>query len=58
VLVIFGPYERVVDLVRERFPGMRVVTDRDMPGATVVATSLEEVRGLVMGLPRPGGPVG
>jgi hypothetical protein len=57
VLVIFGPYERVVDLARERFPGMRIVSDRDMPGATVVATSLEEVRGLVMGLPRPGGPV-
>jgi hypothetical protein len=37
---------------------MRIVTDRDVPGATVVATSLEEVRGLVLGIPRPGGPVG
>jgi hypothetical protein len=37
---------------------MRVVTDRDTPGATVVATSIDEVRGLVLGLPRPGGPVG
>ena len=57
VLVVFGPYERLVALARERFPGMRIVTDRDVPGATAVATSLEEVRGLVMGLPRPGGPV-
>ncbi len=36
---------------------MRIVTDHDAPGATVVATSLEEVRGVVLGLPRPGGPV-
>jgi len=57
ILVIFGPYERVVALARERFPGMRIVTDRDVPGATGVATSLQEVRGLLMGLPRPGGPV-
>jgi hypothetical protein len=58
VLVAFGPFERMVALASERFPGMRIVTDRDTPGATVVATSLEEVRGLVKGLPAPGGPVG
>lgn len=57
ILVAFGPFERLVALTRERFPGMRIVTDRDTPGATVVATSLEEVRGLVKGDPRPGGPI-
>ena len=57
VLVVFGPYERLVALVRERFPGMRIVADRDLPGANAVATSLEEVRGLVEELPRPGGPI-
>lgn len=57
ILVAFGPYERLVALVSERFPGMRVIADRDTPGATDVATSLGEVRGLVMGSPRPGGPV-
>lgn len=57
ILVVFGPYERLVALVRERFPGMRVIADREMPGATEVATSLGEVRGLVKGSPRPGGPV-
>ncbi len=57
ILVVFGPYERLVALVAERFPGMRVIADRDAPGATVVATSLVEVRGLVKGSPRPGGPV-
>jgi hypothetical protein len=57
ILVIFGPYDRVVALARDRFPGMRIVADRDLPGATEVAPSLSEVRGLVMGLPRPGGPV-
>lgn len=58
VLVVFGPFERVVALAKERFPGIRIVTDRDAPGTTVVATSLEEVRGLLRVIPRPGGPVG
>jgi hypothetical protein len=63
VLVVFGEHDELVhdelvSLVRERFPSMRIVTDRDTPGATAVATSLDEVRGLVLGLPHPGGPVG
>ena len=57
VLVAFGSYERLITLARERFPGMRIVTDRDAPGATAVAASLEQVRGLVKGIPRPGGPI-
>jgi hypothetical protein len=57
VLVVFGPYERLVELVADRLPGIRIVADRNLPGATAVATSLEEVRGLVKGLPGPGGPV-
>ncbi len=58
IVVAFGPYERLVALVSERFPGMRVIADRDTPGATQVASSLGEVRGLVKASPRPGGPVG
>lgn len=57
ILVAFGPYERLVALVSERFPGMRVIADRDTTGAAEVATSLAEVRGLLKGSPRPGGPV-
>jgi hypothetical protein len=56
-LVAFGAFERLVALVAERFPGMRVIADRDTPGATEVATSLHGVRGLIKGSPRPGGPV-
>ena len=58
VLVVFGPFQRVVSLAHERFPGIRIITDRDTPGATEVAASLEEVRGLIKDGPRPGGPVG
>ncbi|HJR96373.1 MAG TPA: hypothetical protein VJ979_00530 [Actinomycetota bacterium] len=58
VLVAFGEQGRLVSAARERLPSMRIVTDRDTPGATAVATSIDEVRGLVLGLPRPGGPVG
>jgi hypothetical protein len=56
-LVAFGGFEDLVALASERFPGMRIVTDRDVPGATAVATSANEVRGLLRGQPRPGGPV-
>ncbi len=57
VLVAFGPFEELALKARERFPGLRIVTDRDLPGADAVAPSLQEVRGAVKGLPRPGGPV-
>jgi hypothetical protein len=57
VLVAFGAFDRLVQLASERFPGMRIITDRDLLGATVVASSLEELRGLVNERPRPGGPV-
>jgi hypothetical protein len=58
VLVAFGDHAELLRIARERFPTMRIVTDRDAPGATAVAASIDEVRGLVLGLPRPGGPVG
>ena len=58
MLVVFGPYEELVRLVTERFPGIRIVTDRNAPGATAVAASSAEVRELLGGQPRPGGPVG
>ena len=57
VLVVFGAFPALLSMVRERFPAMRIVTDRDTPEATAVATSMAEVRGLVLGLPRSGGPV-
>ena len=57
ILVVFGPFEGLIAMARERFPWMRIISDRDTPGATVVATSSEEVRELVRGSPRPGGPV-
>lgn len=56
-LVAFGPYERLVALVRERFPAMRIVTDRDAPGASAVATSRDDVREALRSLARPGGPI-
>jgi hypothetical protein len=56
-LVVFGPFEELVGLVAERFPGIRIVTDRDTPGASAVAGSPDDVRDLLTRLPRPGGPV-
>lgn len=56
-LVAFGPYERLIGLARERFPAMRIVTDRDTPGASAVAASHEEVRERLRALARPGGPI-
>ena len=56
-LVVFGPFAELVTLAAERFPGLRIITDRDTPGASVVATSVEDVRELLAEQPRPGGPV-
>jgi hypothetical protein len=57
VLVAYGPFEALIGAVAARFPGMRIVSDRATPGATVVATSMEAVRDVVYRQPRPGGPV-
>jgi hypothetical protein len=56
-LVVFGPFDDLVALAAERFPGMRIIADRDAPGATVFAASIEDVRELLAEQPRPGGPV-
>ncbi|HEX4942638.1 MAG TPA: hypothetical protein VFW51_08890 [Actinomycetota bacterium] len=56
-MVAFGPYGQLVSLVRERFPAMRIVTDRDTPGASAVATSRDDVREALRSLARPGGPI-
>jgi hypothetical protein len=56
-LVVFGPFDDLVALAAERFPGIRIVTDRDTPGASAVAGSRDDVRDLLAELPRPGGPV-
>ena len=56
-MVAFGPYEQLVSLVRERFPAMRIVADRDTPGASAVATSRDDVREVLRSLARPGGPI-
>ena len=56
-LVAFGAFAELVALAAERFPGMRIITDRETPGASAVAASIEDVRGLLAQQPRPGGPV-
>jgi hypothetical protein len=56
-MVAFGSYGELVALVRDRFPAMRIVTDRDTPGTSAVASSRGDVRGLLRSLARPGGPV-
>jgi hypothetical protein len=38
-------------------PSIRIVVLGAMSGADAEAASLEEVRGAILGLPRPGGPV-
>jgi hypothetical protein len=57
VLVVFGQFEGLVSRAREGRPNLRIVCDRDLPGATVVVGRLEEIRDAVRALPSPGGPV-
>ncbi len=56
-MVVFGSYETLVSLVRDRFPAMRIVTDRDAPGTSAVASSRDDVREILRSLARPGGPI-
>jgi len=56
-LVVFGGFEHLVWLVRDRFPAMRIVTDRDTPGASAVAPTRDDVREVLRSLARPGGPI-
>jgi hypothetical protein len=56
-VVVFGDHDALVALVRERFPAMRIVTDREAAGASAVAPSHEDVRTVLRALARPGGPV-
>jgi hypothetical protein len=58
VLVAFGPFEDLTRLARERYPGMRIVADSELPGASVVVGNVSEVREAVKGQPRARGPVG
>jgi hypothetical protein len=57
VLVVFGSFEGFIRAAIEAYPSIRVVADRELPGASVVVGSLEDVREAVGGRPRPGGPV-
>ena len=56
-MVAFGGFERLVSLARDRFPALRIVTDRDTPGTSAVAASRDDVRELLRSLGRPGGPI-
>ncbi|HYU93195.1 MAG TPA: hypothetical protein VEN95_06935 [Actinomycetota bacterium] len=57
VLVVFGEFESLVSRAREGRPSLRIVCDRELPGATAVVGRPGEIRDAVRALPRPGGPV-
>jgi hypothetical protein len=56
VVVVFGAFDTFVERALEAYPALRIVADRDLPGVAAVG-SLADVRGLVLGRSRPGGPV-
>jgi len=53
VVVVFGPFPRLVERALEAYPSLRVISDRDMSGAVVVGSS-DEIRDAVK---HPDGPV-
>jgi hypothetical protein len=52
-----GRFTGFVAEARRRYPFLRIVADRPLPGATVVVTDLAALRGAIRGLPRPAGPI-
>jgi hypothetical protein len=57
VVVVSGPFEGFVARALEIAPYLRVIADRELPGAGVVVGSPEEIREAIAGRRRPGGPV-
>jgi hypothetical protein len=57
-MVVVGPFEELAQMVAERFPGMQIVADRPMPGATTVIEEMSDAREALRLQRRPGGPVG
>lgn len=49
ILVAVGPFEELVASARQRFPALRIVTDKELPESDAVMTSFEQLRGLVRG---------
>jgi len=57
VVVAVGDVDSFVAEARRRLPYVRIVTDRDVPGASAVVADPADLRDAIKGLPRPGGPV-
>lgn len=57
VLVVWGPFEPLARQVRERYPAIRIITDRELPESDAVASSLGQLRDAVRSTSRPRGPV-
>ena len=57
VLIVFGSFDELVAGARERFPGLRILTDRELLETNAVVTSLEQLRDTIRSAPPSGGPV-
>lgn len=57
VLIALGPFDELVATARERFPALRIVTDRELPESDAVVASLEQLRDIVRTTSPPRGPV-
>jgi len=49
VVVAFGDLARFVAAARREFPALRIVTDRDCPGTSVVVGSASDVKRAALG---------
>jgi len=58
VMVVWGLFPDLMQAARQLRPALRIVGSVGVIGADSVVESLDEVRGAIAGLPRPGGPVG
>jgi alkanesulfonate monooxygenase SsuD/methylene tetrahydromethanopterin reductase-like flavin-dependent oxidoreductase (luciferase family) len=57
IMVVSGSFPDLLARARERYPGLRIVTDVPAEEADVVVGSPEEIRDAITTLPRPQGPV-
>jgi hypothetical protein len=57
VLIALGSFADLVRTARDRFPALRIVTDRELPESDAVVASLGQLRDVIRSAPPIGGPV-
>lgn len=57
IVVATGDWEGLFEAARALYPGIRIISDAEGAAVDAVVGSLDEVRAVITGAPKPAGPV-